>query len=280
MQLTNNASTRDERRRAGLLHAGPGAVITGLDALALHGMERIPAPHGPVHMLVPPDRRIAGHGLVVAERTHRLPDPVPGRWPVAPLDRAILDYTRRLRDRDLVRSSIAEVVQRRRCTPAMLWAELLAGCTRGRALPREVLEEISDGVRSVAEAKARVLVRGSGLPQPLWNPRLVDDETGQLIAVPDAWFDAAGVAWEIDSYEFHLSPQDYEKTLRRRRALTARGVVVVPHTPSQLTSDGKEVVGDLYAHVSRATAAGTRAALKIRAIPAPALRPTSGTLVR
>ena len=44
--------------------------------------------------------------------------------------------------------------------------ELASGSGRGSALPREVLREISAGVRSVAEADARTLVQRSGLPIP------------------------------------------------------------------------------------------------------------------
>jgi hypothetical protein len=81
-------------------------------------MRRVPSPSGPVHLLGPTDRRRAGQNLALVERTDRLPEPSPGRWPLAPLDRAVLDFTRRVRDRDLVRSAIAEVVQRGRSTPA------------------------------------------------------------------------------------------------------------------------------------------------------------------
>jgi hypothetical protein len=37
-----------------------------------------------------------------------------------------------------------------------------------------VLLEISDGVRSVAEANARDIAQRSGLPAPMWNPKLYD----------------------------------------------------------------------------------------------------------
>jgi hypothetical protein len=129
-------------------------VITGLDALELHGMQRAPRPTGPVHVLLPPERRVAGCGLVLVERTTRLPDPLPGRWPPAPLARAVLDFSRRTGGRDQVRAAIAEVVQRRRCTPAELAAELAAGSQLHSKLPREVLSEVSDGIRSAAEAKS------------------------------------------------------------------------------------------------------------------------------
>ncbi|WP_246632089.1 hypothetical protein [Pseudonocardia nigra] len=244
VMLTNGAPTRDDRRRAALLYAGDGAVLTGLDALELHGMRRVPSPSGPVHVLLPADRRRAGSGRVLAERTDRLPVPEPGRWPLAPIARAVLDFARRIRERDQVRSAIAEVVQRNRCTPAQLHAEVEAGSGRGTKLPREVLTEISDGVRSVAEANARALVRRSALPAPMWNVKLYD-RAGRFLAMPDAWFDDVGLAWEIDSKEWHLSPEDYERTLDRRSTIMAEDIVVMHTQPSKLELHPTRVLDEL-----------------------------------
>lgn len=249
--LRNGPPTRDDRRHAALRHGGPGALLTGLDALLLAGMRRVPPPSGPVHLLVPIDRRRTGHGLALVERTDRLPERTPGRWPLAPVERAVLDYTRRCTDRDQVRSALAETVQRGFATPAGLAAELAAGSRRGRALPREALEEVGDGIRSVAEAKARELVLGSRLPRPVWNPRLLD-VTGRFLACPDAWFDEAGLAWEIDSREWHLSPADYDRTLDRRSAMMAAGVVVVHTQPSRITREGPAVLRELECNLAQA----------------------------
>lgn len=246
VRLSNGPPTRDDHRRAALVYAGPDAVLTGLDALELHGMRRMPAPAGPVHVLVRADRRRNGAGGVLAERTERLPAPVTGPWPLAPIARAALDFSRRSRDRDHVRAVLAEVVQRGRCRPTDLQAELSAGSGRGSALPRQVLLEISDGVRSVAEADARRIALGSGLPAPRWNVRLVDPD-GTLVAIPDAWFDDVGLAWEIDSVEYHLSPADYERTLDRRSAMMARGVVVMHTQPSKLRKRPRLVHEELRA---------------------------------
>ena len=273
--LHNGPLTRTERREGALLHGGGGAVITGLDALEIAGMRRVPSPHGPVPILIPLDRRRTGHGLVMVERTGRLPAPAPGRWPVAPLARALFDFTRRCSDRDIVRSAIAEVVQRGRCTPAELAAELAAGSSRGSGLPREVLEEVSDGIRSVAEARARELVLSSNvLPPPLWNPRLYD-MSGRFIASPDGWFDDVGLAWELDSHEWHLSPAHYDQTLDRRGHMTSAGILVLPVQPGKLIKAGPEALGTLertYAEAAK------RPRPAIYAIPAGTLA-ASGTFV-
>lgn len=110
VKLNNAPPSRADRRRAALLHAGAGALITGLDALELDGMTRMPPPSGPVHLLVPETSRRTGHGIALLERTGRLPVASHGRWPTAPPARAVLDACRRLRVRDQVRATIAEAV--------------------------------------------------------------------------------------------------------------------------------------------------------------------------
>jgi hypothetical protein len=262
--LHNGPPTRADRRRAALLYCDESAaarsanpdepgrsVLTGLDALELHGLRRMPIPSGPVHLLVPVDVRRAGGGRLMVERTTRLPRPVPGRWPIAPVARAAQDFARRSRDRDVVRTVLAESVQRGLCTVGELSAELAAGPSRGSALPREVLAEIGDGVRSVAEAHARTLLRGSGLPAPLWNPKLFD-LAGRFVATPDAWFDDVAMAWEIDSREWHLSPDDYAATVDRRGRLMAAGAVVVHHLPRALVTRSSQVLEDLRANHAQA----------------------------
>jgi hypothetical protein len=271
--LHNGPTTRADRRRAALLYCDDAvvdlsthgrAVLTGLDALELHGLRRIPSPSGPVHVLVRTDVRRSGGGRLMVERTTRLPVPVSGRWPLAPVARAALDFARRSRDRGIVRAGLAEAVQRGLCTVRELGVELAAGSSRGSALPREVLAEVGDGVRSAAEAEARALARRSGLPAPLWNPRLYD-RAGNFVATPDAWFDDVGMAWEIDSLEWHLTPDDYAATVERRGVLMASGVVVVHHLPSALERRPVKVLDDLL--VNHAHAA-LRPRPPLRAVPA------------
>jgi hypothetical protein len=265
VKLNNAPPTRADHRDAALLYAGPSALITGTDALELHGMRRMPSPSGPVHVLVPTDRRRVGSGRVLVERTERLPETVSGRWPTVPVARAALDFTRRCRDRNIVRATLAEAVQQGLCTPAQLRHELETGCGRGSALPRAVLREVGDGVRSVAEAEARKLVLGTALPPPMWNPRLLDAHGG-FIAMPDAWFDEVAMAWEIDSREWHLSPQDYENTLNRRSVMMAHGVLVMHTQPGKLSRCPAEVRQELQSNYAQAL---SRPRPPLRAVPAP-----------
>ena len=121
-----------------------------------------------------------------------------------------------------VTALVAGAVQRRRCTIALLAAELAAGPTRGSALLRQALKDVSDGVRSVAEADSAGWSSGPGCLRRSFNARLYDGE--DLLAVVDAWWPQAGVAAEVDSREWHLSPEDWERTMRRHDELSARGL--------------------------------------------------------
>jgi hypothetical protein len=214
-------------------------------------------------VLVPADLRRSGRGRLLVERTERLPVPRSGRWPLAPVARAALDFARCSRDRGIVRAVLAEAVQRGLCGRDELTAELAVGSDRGSALPREVLAEITDGVRSPAEAQARLLVQRSGLPTPLWNARLYGPD-GRFIATPDAWFDDVAMAWEIDSLQWHLGPAEYAATLERRGRLTVAGVLVVHHLPSAVRQRPEQVLAELRATHAHAAA---RRRPPLRAVP-------------
>ncbi len=61
----------------------------------------------------------------------------------------------------------------------------------------------------------------------------------------DGWWDEVGLAWQIDSKEFHLSPDDYAHTMAQHSALLAHGVMTVHTVPSRLKTDPKGVIAEL-----------------------------------
>jgi hypothetical protein len=95
-------------------------------------------------------------------------------------------------------------VQRKACTVRELIAEFKSGPTPGSAALRAALAEVSDGVRAVSEADFRRLILHSGLPKPVFNARLIDED-GTLIAIADAWWQDAGVSKERLSDVKHYS---------------------------------------------------------------------------
>ncbi len=247
--LDDKPPSRIQRIQAALTVAGPDAVLTGVDALALHGMSAARL-DGPVHLLVPPRRQPRLVDGVLFERTHQLPEPLHrAGFPVAALPRATIDTCRRAKAAEHVRALLAEAITRGRLTPATLRDELDRCGARGTALPRRMLAEIDDNVRSVAQGWAKRLVQRSGLPVPRWRVPITSPN-GSHVATADAWWDEVGLAWEVDSYAFELSAADCAAALRRAARLTVSGILVV-HTPPAQLRDDPSAVADLLrsAHV-------------------------------
>jgi hypothetical protein len=248
-----------------MLFAGANSLITGPAALLNYRIIRS-APRV-VDVLIPQERRLTGPGFVVIHRTRRMPQTAFCDGPVryAPAERAVADTVRAMTARDLaaVRAVVAGAVQQGRCTIADLAAELQAGPVRGSAAFRGVLAEVIDGVRSPAEADLRNLIRASELPQPLYNPKLYLPG-GVFLAQPDAWWPDHGVAAEVDSREWHLSPADWENTMARHARMSAAGIVVLHFSPRQQRDQPAEII----VTVASALAAG-------RPLPAITARPVA-----
>jgi hypothetical protein len=243
--LSDMPPTRRQLVEAALLCAGADSMISGLEACRRFGFRSVPADHR-IHVVVPQRRRAFSSPFVVVERARRVPRPVVRDGvPLAPLTRSVLDACRKLGGPDQVRALLTEAVQRHRVAPARLLSELDAGSRRGSALPRVVLKDIVAGARSVAEIDAMRVWERTGLPRPLWNAVLHDDR-GEFIAIPDAWFDA-GLAWEIDSCEFHFHRDDYARTVARNARYAAAGVPVLQTLPTRLRSAPASVATELIA---------------------------------
>jgi len=247
---------------AALLYAGPSSVLTGL--AALRGLGIIDTVPPRFDILVPLSRRPRSTAVIAIHRTRRMPGvAIQGKRSYALAYRALADAARSLTDLGEVRALIAGAVQRRECLPEMLADELRLGETRGSARLRQVLDEVADGIRSPAEAEFQDLVRRAGLPKPMFNARLARAD-GTFIAVADAWWAEAGVAAEIDSREWHLTPTDWERTMRRHAEMISQGILVLHFSPGQIRSEPATVI----AKIADALAAGrARPPLPISARP-------------
>jgi len=233
--------TQSQRVIAAALHGGPLSVITGAAALRFHGL---PSPESDViDVLVPLAARRQSISYVQLHRTARLPEMVCGlpRWRYAEPARAAADAARWVTGLREARAVIAGAVQSRwGCAVEEIADELHAGPVRNSALLRRVLAEVGDGVRSAPEADLRELIREAGLPAPLFNPRLYLPD-GTFLGCPDAWWAQAGLAAEVDSRRWHLSPQDWERTMARHARFAAQAIVTLHFSPHQLRGDRKAV---------------------------------------
>jgi hypothetical protein len=268
--LTRAGPPADEQREmAALLYAGPSSVLTGVAALRRHGLSAYPpvgdarGPGSVVDVLVPLTNRRSDAGFVRLHRTARLPDGfcVAGEAWFAFPPRAVADAVRPMTDMNSVRAIVAEAVQRGRCSIPHLAGELDAGPTCGSGLLRRALAEVAEGVRSVAEADLRDLIRWAHLPTPLYNPRLFVGP--EFLAMPDCWWPEAGVAGEADSRAWHFSPRDWEQTMARHARMSAHGIVVLHFPPRQIRYQRDQVANI----IRRALAAG-RQLPQIRTISA------------
>jgi hypothetical protein len=259
--LFTGTPTPEQSVVAALLLCGPDALVTGLEACRRHDIRRGPVraaesngSPAEVHVLVPATRQVRSVGYVHVERTHRLPSAiVRGGIPLAPVPRACIDAARRLNRPGDVTELLADAVQRGLCTIAALSNEIEDTTRRGTAIPRSVLRDVAEGVRSAAERQAKDLWRRSGLPEARWNVP-VHDEAGRFLGIADCWVDDVAMVWETESSEWHLSPADHDATVERAAAFTAAGAVYTATKPKKLRTDPRGVTAILRATYERACA--------------------------
>jgi hypothetical protein len=252
--LHSNEPTAEQLVTAGLLHGGADSILTGTAACLRHGLRQAAMPPDTgLHLLIPHDRKIRSTGFVTMERTIRLPSPiVRHEVPLAPLIRATTDTVRRLGNADHVEAILIESVQNGGCHPKALLHELDQGSLRGTAVPRRLLTGWVD-LRSMAEARAKILGQRLPMPPSHWNAAIYDRQ-GRYIGRPDALWEDVGLVWEIDSFEFHFRKADYARTIDRNTRYAAAGLVVVQTLPSRLRDDPGGVLADLTAAHSVAAA--------------------------
>ena len=248
---------------AALLHAGPGSVITGPAAVRHH---RIRGPAADViDVLLPASRKRRDAAFVRLHRTTRMPGRISKFGPLryALPARAVADAVRDLASVRDVRAVVADAVQRGCCQIQDLYAELTAGPNVGSALLREALTDVADGIRSTTEGDLKDLLIKSGLPMPLFNASVFDG--GIFIARPDAWWPEFGVAVEVDSREWHMSPEDHASTLARGRRMAVHQMIVLRFTPKQIRSQPSQVVAEIRRALDGARG---RPPLNLRTVPA------------
>lgn len=235
--------TRQQLEIAALRYAGPGSAITGLAALRRHGV-RVPD-HSVITVLVRRGRRRVDQPFVAVSPTTRMPERVcvTGAVEFTMVARAVADAARELRTLRDFRALVADCVQRRFCSVDVLARELAGTPRKQSGWLRQALAEVADGVRSVAEADLRGLIIRAGLPRPMFNARLFAGE--RFLGTVDAWWPDAGVAAEVDSRQWHLSPEDWERTLARHTRMGKYGIVVQHFTPGQVRTEPGRVAADI-----------------------------------
>jgi hypothetical protein len=263
---TTGTQTPDQRAMAALLHAGPQSVITGAAAVRRHNLRC--AGLNEIDVLVPTQVRVHSASFVRIIQTTRMPDKFysTSRIRFTVPERAVADAARGMTRLSDARAVVAEAIQRGRCDLASLVKELNEGPSGGSRFFRAALGDVSAGIRSAAEADLKKLIDKSDLEEPMYNPELYAAD-GTFLGIPDAWWQRAGVAAEVDSREYHMTPHDQEYTTMRHNRLEGHGINVLHFPPSIIKREPRTVLGDLRGAIENGN---KKPPLPIRAVPAEA----------
>ncbi|NYE40888.1 hypothetical protein [Streptomyces fulvorobeus] len=254
--LHSGPPTGEERLHGALLYAGrppvsarrpahaPAgsrygeAMVTGMAALTLYGFPTAP-PLVSLHridVLVPRTRRLRSTRFVEVVRGAGLPGPVEmDGVPVAPVERALADAVAGITDGSVARRLLTDAVRGGHCEAAAVVRELSAAKLLGRAHLREAVDFLLAEGRAVAESRLYEMVRGQGLPVPLWNVELRLPGGPRLGAVDAYWPDQA-VAVDIDCRPPRQEDDEehWSAHAARRDHLERLGITVVHVTPKKL----------------------------------------------
>lgn len=235
--------TLEQRRIAAMLFVGETAQLTGGATLLWYGF-RSPVATDRIHVLVPHQSRRRSAGFVIVQRALSLDDGArdAGLYRVTSPARASIDYCRLTSDFQSVRAVITETVQAGFASAQALDEEIRRAARSRTALARRALTETLDGVLSSPESELREITSHSKiLPTIVWNPQLTDGD-GLRLPSPDGWIADAAIALEVDSREYHSTPDGWRQTLRRHNTLSERGVLVLHFTPAEIRTEPARVL--------------------------------------
>ncbi len=232
----------EARRRAALLVAGPGSVLSHVSALAAWGLPASDVDG--VHVLTGPERRIRIPGIV-QHRRPRIDAVIRAGLPVTRLERALVDSWP-LGAGDARRAPVLLAVGARRTTPDRV-AEVLAEHSNlpGRGELLDLIAKLRAGCRSELELWGydRIFV-GPGMP-PL--ARQVPVRLGTRTVYLDVFHEPTGTNFELDGAKWHAGAEERERDLRRDAALATRGIRVVRFTHDRLLGSPDEVRREVLA---------------------------------
>lgn len=249
--LSSGELSEPQRRWAGVLAAGSGAVLGGLTVLQAAGLRGWDDRR--IHVLAPRRTRNRARcpelGWLVIRRSARLgPEEVhPVRLPPqVRVERAAVDAARWSTSARTGCGLLVAVVQQRLTTPARLVAALaVAGPVRYAEPLRRVLVDVQGGAGSLGEVDLDRLCRRHGLPRP-FRQRRRRDSRGRRRYV-DAWFrraDGRVVHVEVDG-ALHLEIRTWWADQWRQNELAMTGEILLRFPSVAFYVDEDEVARQL-----------------------------------
>lgn len=215
-----------QRLWAAVLAAGEGAVLAGLTAARLDGLDGFADQR--IQVLIPESRQVRKtlRGVVVRRSVQLGPDNVHPvrRPPRTRLARSLVDGAAWAATDRLARAILAAGVQQRLVRPADLRA-VVDDSPRvpRRALIRATLDDVAGGAEALSELDFSDLVRRYHLPEPDRQARRVDAQGNRWL---DAVWERARLVAEIDG-RWHMDAAAWWADMRRDNELTVDGYRVL-----------------------------------------------------
>lgn len=238
ISTTTGPLSQEQRLWLGVLHAGPTAMVGGLNAaehLGLRGWHR-----DEVTILVSFRffRTRRSFKLLVA----------PGELPTCRIEPAVLLFASAEPHLRTALGAVTATVQQKRTTPDKLreWIALLAPLRRARQI-RDLLGDVADGAQSLAEVDFRKACRTFGLRLPT-SQRTRRDSRGRKRYTDCEWRLEGGreVILEIDG-AFHDDVLQATDDRARNRRLSGPGRTVVQCTAWEVRHEPESLIEDLIA---------------------------------
>lgn len=231
------------RERAAMLASRDG-VISYVSALALRQIVPVQTRGEPVDVTT--SSHCGRRAGIRAHRDHLADDEITVLHAirVTSTARTLLDVSRVMTGRELERALAgAERADPKTVAQVSALLERYPG-RKGTATLRVILAGTRAFTRSELEERALRLVRESGLPQPLLNVVAHGFEL-------DCYWPDAGVAVELDGYEYHRTRDDFDRDRRRDTALAARGIQVIRVSWDQITKRPVRTIAEIAQALAR-----------------------------
>jgi hypothetical protein len=238
----------EQRRWLGVLHAGEGALLAGLDSLTVHGLRKWE--RETIQVLVPygndVPRVLQGFEFIRTRRVLTTIRSSRAGVPRCRVEPAALMWASRESSLRSADGLLAAVVQQRMATAVSLQSCLAELSPLRRAARfRTVLDEINGGAHSRAELDVGRMCRRHRITPPTRQVKRTD-AAGQRRYTDCEWQlgDGRTLVLEVDG-AFHMDVEHWEDDLARQRSLTDPSRMIVQCTARELRDDDTAVADDL-----------------------------------
>jgi very-short-patch-repair endonuclease len=235
---------------AAVLACGEGAVLSHWTAAARWELLRLG--RGWPHVSVPGDRRVAEiltHNVKLDPRDCTRRD----RIPVTTVQRTLLDLAA-VADERVLRRAINEADRRNRLDRRAIHELLTRNPRRpGTKALRSLMAAVDPQARrtrSDLEVAVLELCTKHGIPAPVSNAKIEGIEV-------DFHWPGTNLIVELDAYEYHRTPAEFDRDRRRDAELMAKGYVVLRVSEQWLETDPAGVADAVYSLVTSGSIASS-----------------------